>query len=179
MDFGGLIDHLVHGQCDEVAEHDVDYRTQSGHGGTYGESGETGFGDWRVEHAVFAEFFQQAGKYFKWRACFGDVLAHDADGGVAAHLFGQCLTNCLRERYFTNGCLRHTRPRPLHRRSGMEPSPRNQLLSSSQLQVRFALAPARLHWRSFARPATSRNSRSDPSRPSTIVLHASGGSTRD
>ena len=59
MNFGGLVDHLVHGQSDEVAEHDVDDRPHAGHGRAYGESGESGFGNRRVEHAVFAEFFQQ------------------------------------------------------------------------------------------------------------------------
>ena len=60
MDLGGLVHHLVHGQRDEVAEHDVDHGTHSRHGRAHSEPSEAGFRNWGVQHPVFAKFFQQA-----------------------------------------------------------------------------------------------------------------------
>ena len=100
VDFGGLIHHLVHGEADEIAEHDVDHRTHAGHRGAHGDAGESGFGNRRVEHALGAEFFHQAGENFERSARFGDVFAHNEDARVAAHLFGQRLADGLRERQF-------------------------------------------------------------------------------
>ena len=97
MRFGGLVHHLIHGQREEVAEHDVDDRAQAGHGRADADSGEAGFGDRRVEHALGAEFFHEAGEHFEWRSRFGDVFAENADARVAAHLFGEGLAHRLRK----------------------------------------------------------------------------------
>ena len=35
MNFRRLIHHLIHGQCDEVAKHDIYHRTHSRHGGAH------------------------------------------------------------------------------------------------------------------------------------------------
>ena len=97
MDFGGLVDHLVHGQSDEVSEHDVDHGTHSRHGCAHGEAGEACFRNRRIEHAVFAELLQQARENFERSPRLRHILAHDADSLIAAHLLGQRLTNGLRE----------------------------------------------------------------------------------
>ena len=95
--FGGLVDHLIHGEGEEVAEHDVDDGAQAGHGGADADAGESGFGDGSIDDALGAEFFDQAGEHFERRAGFGDVFAENADAGVAAHFFGQRFANGLRE----------------------------------------------------------------------------------
>jgi hypothetical protein len=138
MDFGGLVHHLVHGQRDEVAEHDVDHRTHSGHRRAHGKPGEARFGNRRIEHALFAELFEQAGKHLERRAGFGHILAQNADAFVAAHLFGQRLANRLRECQFAiRNRLRHTRPRPLHRER--DKAPRRRTRPPSSFRTRFRL----------------------------------------
>ena len=88
MNFGGLVDHLVHDERDEIAEHDVDDRAHAGHRRADAEAGETGFGNGRVDHAVGAELGGKAGEDFERRAGFGDVLAHQEDARIAAHFLG-------------------------------------------------------------------------------------------
>ena len=115
MSFGGLVHHLVHGEGDEVAEHNVDYGTQAGHGGADRDAGESGFGNGSIDDALGAEFFHQAGENFERRSGFGDVFADDADARIAAHFFGERFANGLRKCEFA---FRHRRASPLHRRSG-------------------------------------------------------------
>ena len=98
MNLGGLVHHLVHGEPDEIAEHDVDHRTHAGHRGAHGNAGEAGFRNRRVEHALGAELFHQAGEHFERMARFGDVFAQNEDARIAAHLFGQRFADGLRER---------------------------------------------------------------------------------
>ncbi len=89
MDFGRLVHHLVHGEREEVAEHDVHHRTQTGHRGAHGNAGEAGFGDGRIDHAPGAELLHQAGKHLERSAGLGHIFAQNAHPLVAAHLFGQ------------------------------------------------------------------------------------------
>ena len=101
MCFGGLVDHLVHGERQEIAEHDVDDRAQARHRGADANAGEAGFGNRSVEHALGAEFFHQPGKHLERRSRFGDVFAEDAHTRVAPHFFGEGFANGLRESEFT------------------------------------------------------------------------------
>src|SRR5712692_8181192 len=64
-----LVEDLVHGEPHEVAKHDVDNGTHSGHCRANGETGETGFGDWGIEYSVFAELIDQTDHDLKWMAC--------------------------------------------------------------------------------------------------------------
>src|ERR1700722_2570637 len=137
MNFGGLVDHLVHGQGNEVAKHDVDYRTHSGHGRANGKSGEAGFGNWSIEDALFAEFLEQTGENFEGSSGLGYVFAENEDCAIAAHFFRQRLANGLRERKFTAGLrvgFKHTHPRPPLRRLDMALRQRSRLPSSSRTQ---------------------------------------------
>ena len=94
---GGLVGDLVHGQGQEIAEHDVDHRPHAGHGGADADAGKAGFGDRRVDHAGRAELLDQPAEHLERRAGLGDVFADDEDAGVAAHLLGQRLVHGLRE----------------------------------------------------------------------------------
>ncbi len=102
MDFRRLVDDLIHRQSEEVAEHDVDDGTHTRHGAPTPRPVMPGFGDGRVEDAFGAKFLNQAGEHFKWRASFGHIFTHDEDAWVAAHLFGQCLADGLRQRDFAH-----------------------------------------------------------------------------
>ena len=102
MDFGGLVHHLIHGEPDEIAEHDVDHRAHAGHRGAYGDTSEARFRDRRVEHALGAEFVHQSGQDLERMARFGDIFAENEDARIAAHLFSQRFSDRLRQRHFTN-----------------------------------------------------------------------------
>ena len=108
--FGGLVHHLIHGQGQEVAEHDVDHRAQARHGRADANSSKAGFRNRRVDHALGAEFFHQSGEHFERRPGFGHILAEDAHPRVAAHFFGQRFAHRLRKCEFA---FRHKRPAPL------------------------------------------------------------------
>ena len=101
-----LIDHLVHRQRDEVAEHDVDDRPHAGHRRADADAGDARFGNRRVDHALRAEFFHQPGKNFERRARFGDIFADDEHGRIAAHFFGQRFVDRLAEGDFARHQIR-------------------------------------------------------------------------
>ena len=103
MNLGRLIHHLVHDQPGEIAEHDVDHRTHTGHRRADADAGEAGFRDRRVEHAVGAELLHQAAEHLERRAGFGHVFAHDEDArdraaSLPRALRGQLRPESVRER---------------------------------------------------------------------------------
>ena len=100
MDLRGLVDHLVHDDRQEVAEHDVDDRPHAGHRGADAEAGEAGFRDRRVDDAVLAELVDEAGQHLEGRARFGHVLAHQDDRRIAAHFFGDRFLDGVAEGQF-------------------------------------------------------------------------------
>src|SRR6202049_905770 len=116
MNFGGLIDHLVHGQRNEIAEHDIDDRTKAGHGCTDSNASKASFGNWGIHYSLGAKFLHQPGEEFERRTRLRHIFADDADARVAAHLFRQCLTHGLSEGQLAGGGLRHRRASPLRRR---------------------------------------------------------------
>ena len=61
------------------------------------QSSEARFGNGSIEHALFAEFLEQAGENFEGSSCLGHVFAENEDRGIAAHFFRQRLANRLRE----------------------------------------------------------------------------------
>ncbi len=92
-----LIDHLVHRQRNEVAEHDVDDRPHAGHRRADTDTGDPRFGNRRVDHALGAEFFYQSRQNFERRARLGDIFADDEHRRIAAHLFGERFVDRLAE----------------------------------------------------------------------------------
>src|SRR5947209_19472310 len=118
MSFGGLVHHLVHGQGDEVAKHDVNHGTKTGHRSAHGDAGESSFRNRSIDNPFGAELFDQSGENFEGRTGLSDVFADDADTRVAAHLFSERFANGLRKGKFA---LRHRRASPLRRRSDMAP----------------------------------------------------------
>jgi hypothetical protein len=89
MDLGGLIDELVHHERDEIAEHHLEHRPLARHGGADRHAERARFGDRRVDHALGAEFGEQAFGLLEHAAGRGHVLAEEGDGGIAAHLAEQ------------------------------------------------------------------------------------------
>ena len=59
VNLGRLIDHLVHGQRDEIAEHDVHHRAHAGHRRADASPAMPGFGDRRIDDALGAKFLHQ------------------------------------------------------------------------------------------------------------------------
>ena len=96
-DLGGLVADLVHGQHREVDVHVLDDRPETGQGRAQTEPGEPGLGDGGVSHPVRAELVEQTpgDAEHATAAPDADVLAHEHDGGVAAHLLAQGLVQRL------------------------------------------------------------------------------------
>ena len=113
MDLGGLVDHLVHDDRQEIAEHDVHDRTQAGHGRTDAEAAETSFRNRRVDDAILAELVDESGEHFEGGARLGHVFAHQDDVRIAPHLFGDGLFDGIAERQLAYGrrSLKHRCPR--------------------------------------------------------------------
>ena len=53
------------------------------------------FGDWRIDHALGAEFLQQPLRDLVGALIFRDLLAHDEDIGIAPHLLGHGIAQRL------------------------------------------------------------------------------------
>ncbi|MNC85518.1 hypothetical protein D3C83_11220 [compost metagenome] len=118
VDLRRLVADLIHDQHQEVAEHDVDDRPHAGHRGADAQAGEARLRDRRIDDPPGAEFLDQALEHLEGRARFGDVLAHEDDGRVAAHLFGNRLADGVAETDLLGGvpdgrrrrCFRHRCP---------------------------------------------------------------------
>ena len=85
---GGRIDDLVDRLHGEVEGHEFDDRLQPGHRRADADAGKAVLGDRRVDDAPRPEFLQQALRDLVGALVLGDLLAHDEDVRVAAHLFG-------------------------------------------------------------------------------------------
>src|ERR671925_185750 len=86
MQLRRVVDELVHCQRDEVDEHDLDYRPQSGGRRADGKAHDGALADRRVDHAIYAEFFGQSFGHAE-RAAESDVFTEDIDRRIAAHFF--------------------------------------------------------------------------------------------
>ncbi len=82
------IDNMINGLHGEVESHELDDRPQAAHRGAGADSGEAIFGDRRVDHALRAEFVEQALGHLVGALIFGDFLAHHEHPVVGAHLLG-------------------------------------------------------------------------------------------
>ena len=85
---GRGVDDLVDRLHGEVEGHELDDRLQAGHRRADADAGKAVLGDRRIDHALGAEFLQQALRDLVGALIFGDLLAHDEDVGVAPHLLG-------------------------------------------------------------------------------------------
>jgi len=94
MQFGSMVDELVHCQSDEVDEHNFHHRPEPGGSRADGESHYCPFADGCVDDAVLAESLSESVGDTKWSAQ-RDVFAKKIDRRVAAHLFVQAGTDCL------------------------------------------------------------------------------------
>ena len=92
-----LVDHLIHRQRDEIAEHDVDDRPHASHRRADADAGDARLGNRRVDDALGAEFFHQPRENFERRAGFGDIFADDKNRRIAAHFFGERFVDRLGE----------------------------------------------------------------------------------
>ena len=72
----------------EVEGHELDDRLQTAHRRARAQTGETIFGDRRVDDALRAEFLKQTLRDLVRALIFGDFLAHHEDAVVFAHFLG-------------------------------------------------------------------------------------------
>ena len=92
---GGGIDDLVHRLHGEVEGHELDDRLQPGHCRADAQPRKAVLGDRRVDDAPGAELLQQPLRDLVGALVLGDLLAHDEDVGVAAHLLGHGIAQRL------------------------------------------------------------------------------------
>jgi hypothetical protein len=85
MRLGGLVDHLVHGQGDEVAEHHVDHGPHARHRRTDADAGVAGLRDGRVDDPLRAELLHQPGEGLERVAGLGHVFADEEHARIAPH----------------------------------------------------------------------------------------------
>lgn len=64
---GGGVDDVVNSLHREVECHELADGTETGHGGTDGDSSESHFGDWSIDDALIAVLFPQATRHLKQR----------------------------------------------------------------------------------------------------------------
>ncbi len=85
---GRGIDDLVHRLHGEVEGHEFDDRLQPRHRRTNADAGKAVLGDRRIDHALGAEFLQQALRDLVGALIFGDLLAHHEHIRVPTHFLG-------------------------------------------------------------------------------------------
>ena len=85
---GGRVDDVIDRLHREVERHELDDRLQPAHRRTGAEAGETVFGDRRVDDARRAELLEQSLRDLVGALILGNLLAHDEDGRIGAHLLG-------------------------------------------------------------------------------------------
>ena len=90
---GRVVGDRVERAGDEVHELHLDHRAQPEITHAHGRADDGRFADGRIDHALPAEPFQQAGGGLERAAVDADVLAEEHHGRIALHLFGQRLAN--------------------------------------------------------------------------------------
>jgi hypothetical protein len=99
---GGLIDQRVHGERDEVHEHDFDHRPQAGHGDPDGGADNGGFGNRRVAHPLGAELFQEPAGDAERATRLCDILAEQDNRGILSHGVDERAINSLAKSHFSH-----------------------------------------------------------------------------
>jgi hypothetical protein len=99
---GRGVDDVVHRLHGEVEGHELDDGLQTAKGRADAEAGEAVLGDRRVDDPLGAELVQQSLGHLVGALVFGDLLAHDEDGVIAAHLLGHGIAQ-----RFADGRLDH------------------------------------------------------------------------
>src|SRR5579859_7267529 len=94
-DLRGVVDHLIHGDQQEVDRHDLDDRALAEHRRADAGTDEALFGDRRVADAVGAELLEQAGGHLVGAVEYADLLAHYEHASVAVHLLAHRQAQCL------------------------------------------------------------------------------------
>ena len=88
-----LVDDAVHHQRQEVAEHDLDHRTEPGDRGPEGRPGERELRDRRVEHPLAPVLLVQTRRHGEHSACEGHVLAEEDHAVVGGQLLVERLAD--------------------------------------------------------------------------------------
>ncbi len=90
---GGEIDDLIEAATDEIGELHLSHRAQS-HESSADRSAYNGrFGDRRIDHPLFAKFFQKAGRYLERAAVDANIFADQEHVRIALHLFPKAFAN--------------------------------------------------------------------------------------
>ena len=100
---GGGIDHMINGLHGKVERHELDDRLQAGHRRTDAQTGEPMLGNRGVNHPLGAELVQQTTAHLIGTLVLRDFLAHQEHVGVAAHLLGHGVAQCVADRHLHQG----------------------------------------------------------------------------
>ena len=114
---GGLEDDLARRLEHEVSEHEIGDRARAGRGGTEGGAGEALLGDRRIDHALRPELQPKPLGMSERAAALAGALAEVHDVRVAAHLFGDAVTDRVEPacRHGRRGLGRHQGLRRIER----------------------------------------------------------------
>lgn len=93
----GVVDDLVVGGAEEAFELDFGDGPHAGHGEADGGADDAGFGEGRVDDAVFAEALGEAFGDAEDAAVDADIFAEDDDAVVGFHFLGECEVDGLDE----------------------------------------------------------------------------------
>src|SRR5881409_2653994 len=130
---GGLVDHLIHRQRDEVAEHHVDDRAHARHRGADADAGVARLGDRRVDDPLGAELLDEPREGLERMAGLGHVFADEEHARVAPHLLRDRFLDRLAVRQLS---LAHDRPPFICAPRPAGPQPRDGLQRALPLYAR-------------------------------------------
>src|SRR5439155_15114545 len=155
---GGLIDHLIHRQRDEVAEHHVDDRTHARHRGADADAGVARLGDRRVDDPLGAELLDEPREGLERVAGLGHVFADEEHARVAPHHLRDRFLDRLSVRQLS---LAHDRPPFICAPRSAGPQPRDGLQRALPRspgrpwpQARLARSGRGVKWRRALNPST-------------------------
>ena len=100
-----LVGDIVEADGEEVGEHDLSDRPQSGHRRAHGGAEDRLLGDRRVADASWSELLVEADGRLEHAARLADVLAEEDDALVARHLLGDAARDGI-----AIGQFRHAQP---------------------------------------------------------------------
>ncbi|MPN27380.1 hypothetical protein SDC9_174811 [bioreactor metagenome] len=98
-----LVDQRIHGQRDEIHEHDLDHRLESAHRRPHGHGGDGGLGDRCVAHPLGAECFQQPPRHLERSACLCHIFTKHDDVVIRLHCVAQRGVGGLKVFHFHGG----------------------------------------------------------------------------
>ena len=92
---GCRVDDMIHRLHGEVKRHEFDHGLEPAKSGTNRNTGKPMFGNWRINHPLWAKLIKHTLRYLIGALVFGHLFPHKKDRFIRAHLFGHGLANGL------------------------------------------------------------------------------------